>query len=87
MDIKLLVTYDPAHTSACKQSAANAISAVGASPTFLKSKYNGIFLIDVAKPKEVVKKLKKLYEKDKDIFGRTHRYIPVDMWVTSKVSD
>jgi len=87
MDIKLLVTYDPAHASACKQSVTNAISAVGSSPTFLKSKYNGIFLIDIANPKEVIKKLKKLCEKDKDIFGRTHRYIPVDRWVASKVAD
>ena len=87
MDVKLIITYDPAHTSTCKESIINAMKSVDASPTFLKSKYKGILLIDIAKPKEVIKKLKKLCEKDKDIFGRTHRYIPVDKWVSSKLTD
>ena len=87
MDVKLIITYDPAHTSTCKESVINAMKAVDAAPTFLKSKYAGIFLIDLAKPKDVFKKLKKLSEKDKDIFGRTHRFIPVDKWVSTRVTD
>ncbi|MCL4417224.1 MAG: THUMP domain-containing protein [Actinobacteria bacterium] len=87
MDVKLIITYDPAHTPSCKENVVNIMKTVDATPVFLKSKYDGIFLIDVAKPKEVVKKIRKLCDKNKDIFGRTHRYIPVDKWVSSKLTD
>jgi len=87
MDVKLIVTYDPAHQKSCEESLKNVMDAVGAKPKFLKSKYSGIFLIELSKPKEVVKTLIKLSKKDQEIFGKTHRYIPVDKWVSSKVPD
>jgi tRNA(Ser,Leu) C12 N-acetylase TAN1 len=87
MNVKLIVTYDPAHISSSTEIVKNVMSVVGAKPAFLKSKYHGIFLINVSKPKEVVKKLKALSKKNKDLFGKTYRYIPVDKWVSSKVTD
>jgi tRNA(Ser,Leu) C12 N-acetylase TAN1 len=87
MNVKLIVTYDPAHQKSCKASLENVMDAVGAKLKFLKSKYSGIFLIELSKPKEVVKMLIKLNKKDPEIFGKTHRYIPVDKWVSSKVPD
>ena len=87
MNVKLIVTYDPAHQKSCEESLKNVMDAVGAKPKFLKSKYSGIFLIELSKPKEVVKKLAALSKKDQEKFGKTHRYIPVDKWVSSKVPD
>lgn len=87
MNVKLIVTYDPAHQKSCEESLKNVMDTVGAKPKLLKSKYNGIFLIELTKPKEVVKKLTALSKKDQEIFGKTHRYIPVDKWVSSKVPD
>ena len=87
MNVKLIITYDPAHQKSCEESLKNVMAAVGAKPKFLKSKYSGIFLIELSKPKEVVKMLIKLSKKDQEIFGKTHRYIPVDKWVSSKVPD
>ncbi len=87
MNVKLIVTYDPAHQKSCEESLKNVMDAVKAKPKLLKSKYNGIFLIELSKPKEVVKKLTALSKKDREIFGKTHRYIPVDKWVSSKVPD
>jgi tRNA(Ser,Leu) C12 N-acetylase TAN1 len=87
MNVKLIVTYDPAHQKSCMESLKNVMDSVGAKPKFLKSKYSGIFLIELSKPKEVVKMLMKLNKKDPEIFGKTHRYIPVDKWVSSKVPD
>ena len=87
MNVKLIVTYDPAHQKSCEESLKNVMDAVGAKPKFLKSKYSGIFLIELSKPKEVVKKLVVLSKNDQGIFGKTHRYIPVDKWVSSKVPD
>ena len=87
MNVKLIITYDPAHISSCTESVKKLMDTIGAKPTFLKSKYHGIFLINVSKPKEVVKKLKALSKKNKELFGKTYRYIPVDKWVSSKVTD
>ena len=87
MNVKLIITYDPAHISSCTESVKKLMDTIGAKPTFLKSKYHGIFLIDVSKPKEVVKKLKALSKKNKELFGKTYRYIPVGKWVSSKVTD
>lgn len=87
MDVRLIVTYDPAHLQSCQESLMDVMDKVGAKPKLLKSKYSGIFLIDIPKAKEIVKKLIALSKKDADIFGKTHRYIPVDKWVSSKVPD
>ncbi|MEA2015676.1 MAG: hypothetical protein U9O59_03025 [Actinomycetota bacterium] len=87
MDVKLLITYDPAHIESSREKVENLFREINVKPEFLKSKYDGIFLLNVAKPKELVKKLKKLLKKDRELFGRTHRYIPVDKWVKSKVPD
>lgn len=87
MNVKLIVTYDPAHQKSCSESLKDVMDAVGAKPKLLKSKYSGIFLIEISKSKEIVKKLVKLAKKDPDAFGKTHRYIPVDKWVSSKVPD
>jgi len=54
---------------------------------FLKSKYNGIFLVDVTKPRGVVKKLKEISKNNRELFGKTYRYIPIDKWVKSEISD
>ena len=87
MKVKLVVTYDPAHITSSRESVENLMKEIKVKPKFLKSKYNGIFLIDVPKPKEVVKKLKAVSKKNKELFGKTFRYVPVEKWVTSKVTD
>jgi len=87
MNVSLIVTYDPAHISSCTESVKKLMDTIGVKPTFLKSKYNGIFLIYVSSPKEVIKKLKILSKKNKELFGKTHHYMPVGKWVSSKVTD
>jgi tRNA(Ser,Leu) C12 N-acetylase TAN1 len=87
MSVKLIVTYDPAHRQSCEESLKNVMEKAGVKPKFLKSKYSGIFLMDLPDAKEVVRKLKAFSKKDVEIFGKTHRYIPVDRWVSSKISD
>ncbi len=87
MEVKLLITYDPAHIKSSREKVENLFKEINVKPKFLKSKYDGIFLLNVSKPKEVVKKLRVISKKDKELFGRTHRYIPVDKWVKSKVPD
>jgi tRNA(Ser,Leu) C12 N-acetylase TAN1 len=87
MDVKLLITYDPAHLESSREKVLNLFKEINSKPTFLKSKYSGIFLLYVSKPKNVVKKLREISKKNKDLFGRTYRYIPVDKWVKSSVAE
>ncbi len=87
MDVKLLITYDPAHLESSREKVLNLFKEINSKPTFLKSKYSGIFLLYVSKPKDVVKKLREISKKNKDLFGRTCRYIPVDKWVRSSVTE
>jgi len=87
MDVKLLITYDPAHTESSMERIEHLFKEVKAKPKFLKSKYHGIFLLDVSKPKELVKKLRAISKKDRDLFGKTYRYIPIDKWVKSTIPD
>jgi tRNA(Ser,Leu) C12 N-acetylase TAN1 len=87
MDVTLLITYDPAHIESSRGKVENLFKEINVKPEFLKSKYDGIFLLNVPEPKEIVKKLTRISKKDKELFGRTHRYIPIDKWVKSKVPD
>lgn len=87
MDVKLLITYDPAHTESSMERIEHLFKEIKAKPKFLKSKYHGIFLLNVSKPKELVKKLKAISKKDRDLFGKTYRYVPIDKWVKSTVPD
>ncbi len=87
MDVKLIITYDPAHIESSRENVEKLMTEIKVKYKFLKSKYKGIFLINTARPKEVVKKLKAFSKKNKELFGKTHRYIPVDKWVSSKVPD
>jgi len=87
MDVKLLITYDPAHIESSMERIEHLFKEIKAKPKFLKSKYHGIFLLDVSKPKELVKKLRAISNKDRDLFGKTYRYIPIDKWVKSTIPD
>ena len=85
MSVNLIVTYDPAHIESSKEKVELLFKEIGVKAEFLKSKYSGIFLLDVAKPREAVKKLKELSKKNSEMFGKTYRYIPVDSWVKSDI--
>jgi len=87
MNVKLIITYDPAHIESSRENVENLMKDIKSKPKFLKSKYSGIFLIDVSKAKEVVKKLKIISKKNRELFGKTFRYIPVEKWVKSEISD
>jgi len=85
MNVKLLITYDPAHIESSKEKVEMLFKEIKSKPEFLKSKYSGIFLLNASKPKEVVKKLKALSKNSSELFGKTYRYIPVDKWVKSEI--
>ncbi len=87
MNVKLIITYDPAHIESSREKVSNLLKEIKVKHEFLKSKYNGIFLVDVTKPRGVVKKLKEISKNNRELFGKTYRYIPIDKWVKSEISD
>jgi tRNA(Ser,Leu) C12 N-acetylase TAN1 len=87
MEASLIVTYEPNHKASSKEEVENVFYAVDAKPKFLDSKYGGVFLLSISKPKEIVKELKKLAKKNVKLFARTFHYIPVDKWVKSEIKE
>jgi len=87
MNVKLIITYDPAHIESSREKVSNLFKEIKAKHEFLKSKHNGIFLVDAANPRGVVKKLKELSKNNRELFGKTYRYIPIDKWVKSEIPD
>ena len=70
MDGKLIVTYDPNHIASSKEEVEKVLEEIKVKYKFLKSEFDGVFALDVAKAKEVVKKLTKLAKKDKKKGGK-----------------
>jgi len=70
MNVKLIVTYDPAHIESSREKVENLIRETGAKPKFLESKHDGIFMIDVSKPKEVVRKLRAISKKNRELLAK-----------------
>ncbi len=87
MAAKLIVTYDPNHVASSKEEVEAVMEKIKAKPKFLKSAYDGVFELDIAKPKDVVKKLKALAKKNKKLFQRTFHYVPIEKWVKSEIKD
>lgn len=87
MAAKLIITYDPNHTASSKEEVESVFEKIKVKPKFLKSAHDGVFELDVAKPKDVVKKLKALAKKNKKLFARTFHYIPIEKWVKSEIKD
>lgn len=85
MNAKLIVTYDPNHVESSKEEVEKVFKEIKAKPKFLKSEFDGVFAIDVPKPKEIAKKLKALCKKNKKLFARTFHYVPIEKWVKSDI--
>lgn len=86
-DASLIVTYEPNHVASSKEEIETVLNEIKVKPKFLKSDFGGLFLLDVPKAKDVVKKLTALAKKDKKKFTRTYHYIPVEKWVKSEIKD
>lgn len=82
-EANLVVTYDPAHAGKAREEVNAMLGSTKA--TFLKSDVEGLFLLDVSKPKEVTKKLNTKANAKK--FAYTFHWVPVDKWVSSKIAD
>jgi len=87
MGVTLIISNDPVHSDAAREAVEAVFSEIGTKPGFLDSEYGGVFLMDIQNPKQAVKELRNLSLENKDIFGWTYHYIPVDRWVSSEVKD
>ncbi len=87
MGVNLIITYDPVHSDSASEAVESVFASIDTKINFSESEYGGIFFAEVNDPRQVVKKLGKLSAKNKEIFGCTYHYIPVDRWVSSGIED
>lgn len=83
----LLVTYDPSHPGKARDEAKILLEEAGESPEFTESEVEGIFLIHVGNPKKAVSKLRDMCRSDPERFGYTFKWVPVDRWCSSGMSE
>ena len=84
-DSNLLVTFDPSREGKAKAEVEQVLLKLKVKPKFLKSSVDGLFMIQVSKPKEVVKKLTASCKKNSDMFEVTFHYIPIEKWISSSL--
>jgi len=85
MEATLVVTHDPAHAGKARDEVSGLLDALKVKAEFLESKTDGLFLLNVAKPKELTKKLNSKANAKK--FNYTFHWVPIDKWVSSKIED
>jgi len=86
-EANLLVTYDPAHSGKAMQEVKLLLEEVEESPSFLDSDVDGVFLLNVGDTKYAVKRLQELCQNEPDKFRYTHRWVPIEKWISSDLSE
>ncbi|MBI4170483.1 MAG: THUMP domain-containing protein [Candidatus Aenigmarchaeota archaeon] len=83
MQSNLLVTYNPAHPGKAEREVRALLDDFGAFE-FVDSTVQGVFLIHVEGPKNIISKMRKL---PADSFENTFKWVPIETWVSSDVKE
>jgi len=87
MEANLIITFDPNHAGLAKEEAKKIISEIGQEAEFEEIEVPGVFEVKVDDPKELVKKARELCQENPDMFEKTFKWIPIEKWCSSDVSD
>jgi len=87
MEANLIITFDPNHAGLAQEEAKKIINETGQEGKFEKIEVPGLFEIKVEDAKELVKKARELCEENPDMFEKTFKWIPIDKWCSSNISD
>ena len=87
MEANLIVTYDPTHAGKATEEIKELIEGFGGAE-FLESGFEGVSLLHTKQsPKKIVKSLSETCKDEPYKFKYTFRWIPVDKWCNSKITD
>lgn len=86
-DANLIVTYEPTHAGKAGEEVKEMLSEMGGCE-FLDSKFEGVFLLRTKQDsKKIVAKLFELCKEEPYKFKYTFRWIPIEKWSKSDMSD
>lgn len=83
----LLVTYDPNHKGIAEAEIKEAMSRIGERYELIQTPVDGLFKLKTQDARRVVKRLADLYRREVQVLSTTHRYIPIDAWCKSEVTE
>jgi len=85
MEANLIVTYDPTHAGKASEEVKDLLEGAA---EFLETEFGGIFLLHVdGNPKKLVKHLHEMCKNEPYKFKYTYRWIPVEKWCNSDMTD
>lgn len=87
MAANLLVTYDPSHSGKAMQEVKLLLKELDEEADFEDSDTDGVFLLNVKDPKNAVKRLSRLCDENPENFRYTHRWIPIEKWISSGLDE
>ncbi len=83
----LLVTYNPSHRELSRDEIQHILIALGHDNDIVDESIDGVFLVATKNPKTVVKKLASHCKKNPALYRYTVRWIPIDSWCSTSMSD
>lgn len=85
-EANLIVTFDPTHEESSKKVIEAVLGEIKEKGKILKTS-EGVAEVSVSDARKVVKALIPLAKKDKEKFGHTFHWIPIDKWCKSVIAD
>ncbi len=83
----LLITFDPNHKGIAEAEIKEAMLRAGERYEIVSTSVEGLFKLKTQDARRVVKKLADLYRRENQLLNTTHRYIPIDAWCKSEVTE
>lgn len=86
MEGNLIVTFEPAHRGSAEGEIKAILESIGETVEIVET-HEGLFVLNVNNPKDVVKSIKNICLKEPDKFQYTYRWIPVEKWVSLDIEE
>ena len=83
----LLITFDPNHKGIAEAELKEAFSRIGEKYELILTEVEGLFKAKTQDARRIVKKLADLATREAQTLSTTHRYIPIDIWCKSEVTE
>lgn len=83
----LLVTFEPTKVSSSRREIIDVLKMINEKGGIFETQVNGVFKVKVNDSRKVIRKLNELCNGNPEIFSRTYRWTPVDVWTDSSLEN
>ena len=87
MNPNLLISYEPSKREKAREELQTVFKEIKEKHRILDEKHKGVFKLRVKEPKSIVRRLNNKHSKKPHLFETTFKYIPIDKWSKSTITD